>query len=104
MTALRPAVGRDERKHIERIAELYGKGAVRRSMSRYSSWRWRAKRWRQRGASLQGQAGVQGPLKVREEAVKVGFIGVGNMGGPMCRNIIKRSNHQVTVFDLNAAA
>jgi 3-hydroxyisobutyrate dehydrogenase len=36
--------------------------------------------------------------------VKVGFIGVGNMGGPMCRNIIKRSNHQVTVFDLNPAA
>ena len=31
--------------------------------------------------------------------MKVGFIGVGNMGGPMCRNIIKRSNHQVTVFD-----
>src|SRR5262245_53103127 len=26
------------------------------------------------------------------------------MGGPMCRNIVKRSNHQVTVFDLNAAA
>jgi 3-hydroxyisobutyrate dehydrogenase-like beta-hydroxyacid dehydrogenase len=26
------------------------------------------------------------------------------MGGPMCRNIIKRSNHQVTVFDLNPAA
>jgi 3-hydroxyisobutyrate dehydrogenase-like beta-hydroxyacid dehydrogenase len=36
--------------------------------------------------------------------VKVGFIGVGNMGGPMCRNIVKRSNHQVTVFDLNASA
>ena len=36
--------------------------------------------------------------------MKVGFIGVGNMGGPMCRNIIKRSNHQVTVFDLNASA
>ena len=36
--------------------------------------------------------------------MKVGFIGVGNMGGPMCRNIIKRSNHQVAVFDLNAAA
>ena len=35
--------------------------------------------------------------------MKVGFIGVGNMGGPMCRNIIKRSNHQVTVFDLNPA-
>jgi 3-hydroxyisobutyrate dehydrogenase len=36
--------------------------------------------------------------------MKVGFIGVGNMGGPMCRNIIKRSNHQVAVFDLNPAA
>ena len=36
--------------------------------------------------------------------MKVGFIGVGNMGGPMCRNIVKRSNHQVTVFDLNAGA
>ncbi|CAN5825810.1 3-hydroxyisobutyrate dehydrogenase [soil metagenome] len=36
--------------------------------------------------------------------MKVGFIGVGNMGGPMGRNIIKRSNHSVTVFDLNAAA
>jgi 3-hydroxyisobutyrate dehydrogenase-like beta-hydroxyacid dehydrogenase len=36
--------------------------------------------------------------------VKVGFIGVGNMGGPMCRNIVKRSNHQVTVFDLNPVA
>lgn len=36
--------------------------------------------------------------------MKVGFIGVGNMGGPMCRNIIKRSNHQVNVFDLNPAA
>src|SRR3979490_580450 len=36
--------------------------------------------------------------------MKVGFIGVGNMGGPLCRNIVKKSNHQVTVFDLNAAA
>src|SRR4030088_2524296 len=36
--------------------------------------------------------------------MKVGFIGVGNMGGPMCRNIVKKSNHQVTVFDLNPAA
>jgi 3-hydroxyisobutyrate dehydrogenase-like beta-hydroxyacid dehydrogenase len=26
------------------------------------------------------------------------------MGGPMCRNIVKKSNHQVTVFDLNPAA
>ncbi|HET6184605.1 MAG TPA: NAD(P)-dependent oxidoreductase [Acetobacteraceae bacterium] len=36
--------------------------------------------------------------------MRVGFIGVGNMGGPMCRNIIKNTNHQVTVFDLNEAA
>jgi 3-hydroxyisobutyrate dehydrogenase-like beta-hydroxyacid dehydrogenase len=36
--------------------------------------------------------------------VKVGFIGVGNMGGPMCRNIIRNTNHQVVVFDLNPEA
>ena len=36
--------------------------------------------------------------------MKVGYIGVGNMGGPMCRNLIKKSNHSVTVFDLNPAA
>jgi len=36
--------------------------------------------------------------------MKVGFIGVGNMGGPMCRNIIRNTNHQVTAFDLNPAA
>ena len=36
--------------------------------------------------------------------MKVGFIGVGNMGGPMCRNIIRNTNHQVTVFDLNPTA
>lgn len=36
--------------------------------------------------------------------MKVGYIGVGNMGGPMCHNLIKKSNHTVTVFDLNAAA
>jgi 3-hydroxyisobutyrate dehydrogenase-like beta-hydroxyacid dehydrogenase len=39
-----------------------------------------------------------------ETTVKVGFIGVGNMGGPMCRNIIKNTNHEVVVFDLNPAA
>jgi len=36
--------------------------------------------------------------------MKVGFIGVGNMGGPMCRNIIRNTNHVVSVFDLNPAA
>jgi 3-hydroxyisobutyrate dehydrogenase-like beta-hydroxyacid dehydrogenase len=36
--------------------------------------------------------------------MKIGFIGVGNMGGPMCRNIIKNTNHQMVVFDLDAKA
>ena len=36
--------------------------------------------------------------------MKVGFIGVGSMGGPMCRNIIRKSNQEISVFDLNAAA
>ena len=36
--------------------------------------------------------------------MKVGFIGVGNMGGPMCRNIVRNTNHEVVVFDLNADA
>ena len=33
--------------------------------------------------------------------MKVGFIGVGNMGGPMCRNIVRNTNHEVIVFDLD---
>ena len=36
--------------------------------------------------------------------MKIGFIGVGSMGGPMSRNIIKNTNHEVIVFDLDAAA
>lgn len=36
--------------------------------------------------------------------MKIGFIGVGNMGGPMCRNIVKNTNHEVAIFDLNADA
>jgi 3-hydroxyisobutyrate dehydrogenase-like beta-hydroxyacid dehydrogenase len=36
--------------------------------------------------------------------MKVGFIGVGSMGGPMCRNIIRKSGQEITVFDLNPAA
>jgi 3-hydroxyisobutyrate dehydrogenase-like beta-hydroxyacid dehydrogenase len=35
--------------------------------------------------------------------VKIGFIGVGAMGGPMSRNIVGKTNHEVTVFDLNPA-
>ena len=33
----------------------------------------------------------------------VGFIGLGNMGAPMARNLLK-AGHKVTVFDLNAAS
>ena len=36
--------------------------------------------------------------------MKIGFVGLGNMGGPMCRNIIRNTNHEVVVFDLNPAA
>ena len=36
--------------------------------------------------------------------MKVGFIGVGNMGGPMCRNIIKNSGHEILVHDRDEAA
>ncbi|MBI4081345.1 MAG: NAD(P)-dependent oxidoreductase [Candidatus Lambdaproteobacteria bacterium] len=35
--------------------------------------------------------------------MKLGFIGVGNMGGPMCRNLIKK-DFQVAVYDLNPEA
>ncbi|MBE0364014.1 3-hydroxyisobutyrate dehydrogenase [Pseudoalteromonas ulvae UL12] len=34
---------------------------------------------------------------------KIGFIGLGNMGGPMAANLIK-AGHQVTVFDLSEVA
>ena len=36
--------------------------------------------------------------------MKVGFVGVGNMGGPMCRNIIKNSGHEILVCDRDEAA
>ena len=35
--------------------------------------------------------------------MRVGFIGLGNMGGPMCLNII-RAGHEVTVFDVSRDA
>jgi 3-hydroxyisobutyrate dehydrogenase len=35
--------------------------------------------------------------------MNVGFIGLGNMGGPMARNLIK-AGHQLVVFDLSQAA
>ncbi|QQS12170.1 MAG: NAD(P)-dependent oxidoreductase [Rhodospirillales bacterium] len=36
--------------------------------------------------------------------MKIAFIGVGSMGGPMCRNIVKKTNHEVVVFDMNPTA
>jgi 3-hydroxyisobutyrate dehydrogenase-like beta-hydroxyacid dehydrogenase len=36
--------------------------------------------------------------------MRIGFIGVGNMGGPMCRNIIANTNHQVVVHDPDPVA
>ncbi|MEO6021632.1 MAG: 3-hydroxyisobutyrate dehydrogenase [Burkholderiales bacterium] len=35
--------------------------------------------------------------------MKIGFIGLGNMGNPMARNLIK-AGHPLTVYDLSAAA
>ncbi|WP_373086138.1 3-hydroxyisobutyrate dehydrogenase [Sneathiella sp.] len=34
---------------------------------------------------------------------RIGFVGVGNMGGPMARNLLK-AGHSVKVFDLSAVA
>lgn len=34
---------------------------------------------------------------------KIGFIGLGNMGGPMAQNLIK-AGHDLTVFDLSSSA
>ena len=36
--------------------------------------------------------------------MKIGFIGVGNMGGPMCRNLIRNCGHEVLVHDRDDAA
>ena len=33
----------------------------------------------------------------------IGFIGLGNMGGPMARNLLK-AGHTLTAFDLSATA
>jgi 3-hydroxyisobutyrate dehydrogenase len=36
--------------------------------------------------------------------MKIGFIGLGIMGTPMCTNLIRKSGHQVYVFDVNTKA
>ncbi|MEE4463618.1 NAD(P)-binding domain-containing protein, partial [Azotobacter chroococcum] len=33
----------------------------------------------------------------------IGFLGLGNMGAPMARNLL-RAGHRLTVFDLSEAA
>ena len=35
--------------------------------------------------------------------MKIAFIGLGNMGAPMARNLLK-AGHALSVFDLNAQA
>jgi 3-hydroxyisobutyrate dehydrogenase-like beta-hydroxyacid dehydrogenase len=34
----------------------------------------------------------------------IGFVGLGVMGGPMCRNIALKHGGDVIAFDMNAAA
>src|ERR1700685_3968958 len=34
--------------------------------------------------------------------MRIGFVGLGNMGGPMARNLV-RANFEVVVFDLDSA-
>ncbi|XVQ07042.1 NAD(P)-dependent oxidoreductase [Spirillospora sp. CA-255316] len=36
--------------------------------------------------------------------IRLGFIGLGVMGGPMCRNLVRRAGVPVTAFDLDPAA
>lgn len=36
--------------------------------------------------------------------MRIGFIGTGNIGGPMCRHVIRHSGADVVVFDLNPDA
>ena len=42
-------------------------------------------------------------LNREEKAMHVGFVGTGNMGGPMATNVLK-AGHQITVFDARAGA
>jgi len=41
---------------------------------------------------------------MQDTATAIGFIGLGVMGGPMCRNVVKKHATKVQAFDLNAAA
>ena len=39
-----------------------------------------------------------------DQAPTIGFIGLGVMGGPMCRNVVRKHPTPVHAFDLNSAA
>jgi 3-hydroxyisobutyrate dehydrogenase-like beta-hydroxyacid dehydrogenase len=41
---------------------------------------------------------------MQDQARKIGFIGLGVMGGPMCRNVARRHPAPVHAFDLNPEA
>jgi 3-hydroxyisobutyrate dehydrogenase len=46
---------------------------------------------------------MTGPSEETLKMAKIGFVGLGNMGGPMAANLI-RAGHEVRVFDLSADA
>jgi 3-hydroxyisobutyrate dehydrogenase-like beta-hydroxyacid dehydrogenase len=41
---------------------------------------------------------------MQDQAPTIGFIGLGVMGGPMCRNVVRKHPTPVRAFDLNPAA
>src|SRR6476620_5171119 len=41
---------------------------------------------------------------MQDQVSKIGFIGLGVMGGPMCRNVARKHSAPVHAFDLNPAA
>jgi 3-hydroxyisobutyrate dehydrogenase-like beta-hydroxyacid dehydrogenase len=41
---------------------------------------------------------------MQDQAPSIGFIGLGVMGGPMCRNVVRKHSAPVHAFELNPAA
>ena len=39
--------------------------------------------------------------QVSKRFANIGFIGLGNMGGPMARNLALNGDHNLTVFDVS---
>src|SRR5687768_14775916 len=55
------------------------------------------------GPGLRQDDGTEDVMdKVKKESTRVGFIGVGNMGAPMVRNLAK-AGWKVTVYDTDPA-